>query len=89
MAMSLTKRDLLGYLARAGESSAREAAAAYGVRPAVAAMGLLRLVRQGLAARRFHPQQGMYLYRLSKRGEARLAFLERRSGLIESIEPTP
>lgn len=85
--MSLTKRDLLTHLARAGEADARDVATAFAARYTVAAMGLLRLVRQGLATRRLDPERGVYLYRLSERGHARLKFLEgRMSGQSEVLE---
>lgn len=43
-------------------------------------MSLLRLVRQGLASRRRDRERGLYHYRLSERGQSRLAYLDERSG---------
>lgn len=77
--MSLTKLDLLTYLDRSGDVDAGEVASAFGIRYAVAAMGLLRLARQGLAIRE-RSGAGAYRYRLSDRGRSRLAYLRERTG---------
>ena len=71
----MTKRELLEFLAESAEAGATEVAAAFGVPYSVAAMGLLRLVRQGLASRYIDPDRGAYWYGLSDRGQARLAYL--------------
>ena len=71
--MPLTKRSLLTYLARAGEAGAKDVASAFAVGYSVAAMGLLRLMRQGLASRK--ADRGIYRYRLSERGQLRLDYL--------------
>lgn len=70
----LTKHRILAYLDRVGESDARSVGTEFGIGYSVAAMRLLRLVRQGLAVRR--DVHGVYRYRLSERGQARLAYLE-------------
>ena len=70
----LTKRGLLTYLNRVREADARGVGTEFGIRYSAAAMRLLRLVRQGLADRR--DVHGVYRYRLSERGQARLAYLE-------------
>ena len=75
----MTKPELLQYLADAGEADAHEAAWALGVPYPVAAMGLLRLVRQGLASRFVDPARGTYWYRLSDRGHDRLVYFRRRN----------
>ena len=49
--MGLTKQILLNHLARVGEADAQDVARTFEVSYSVAAMGLLRLVRQGLASR--------------------------------------
>ena len=72
--MPLMKRSLLTYLARAGEADAKDVASAFAVGYSVAAMGLLRLMRQGLASRK--AERGVYRYRLSERGQSRLAYLK-------------
>lgn len=77
--MGLAKRELLAFLARVGEARADDVASAIGVRYAVAAMGLLRLVRQGLAERSRHDERSVYLYRLSERGRTRLRYFQERS----------
>jgi predicted ArsR family transcriptional regulator len=76
--VGLAKRDLLTFLARVGEASADDVASAMGIRYAVAAMGLLRLVRQGLAERSRHDERSAYLYRLSERGQTRLRYFQER-----------
>src|SRR2546428_11857784 len=76
--LGLRKRDLLSYLARSDAADANAVARAFGVHYSVAAMGLLRLVRQGLATRDRAAAQGLYRYRLSERGLSRLQYLERR-----------
>ena len=73
--MALTKRDLLRYLAHAGETDAGGVAREFGVPYPVAAMGLLRLLRQGLATRLRSTEREVYLYRLSERGRSRMAYL--------------
>lgn len=73
----MTKRALLAYLAEVGDADAKEVASALGVQYSVAAMGLLRLLRQGLASRYRDANRRVYRYRLSDRGEARLVYLER------------
>ncbi len=70
----MTKRELLEFLAESAEAGATEVAAAFGVPYPVAAMGLLRLARQGLASRYIDPERGTYWYSLSDRGHARLAY---------------
>ena len=74
--MALTKRHLLTYLARVSEADAQDVVREFGVRYSLAAMALLRLVRQGLATRQRRMDQGGYRYRLSERGQSRLAYLE-------------
>src|SRR3989442_13848008 len=76
--LGLRKRDLLSYLARSDAADANAVARAFGVHYSVAAMGLLRLVRQGLATRDRAAAQGLYRYRLSERGLSRLQYLVRR-----------
>jgi len=72
----MTKQDLLAYLADVGETDAAEMASALGVPYATSAMALLRLVRQHLASRLIDPHRGLYAYRLTDAGYARLAFFE-------------
>ena len=74
----MTKHDLLACLAQVGDADASEVAGALGVPYSVAAMALLRLVRQGLASRFVDPDRGIYWYRLSESGEDRLAYLRTR-----------
>lgn len=77
-AVSLTKGDLLTYLVHAGEVDAQDVALEFGVGYSVAAMALLRLVRQGLASRHRSTERGAYRYRPSERGQSRLAYLQTR-----------
>jgi DNA-binding transcriptional regulator PaaX len=76
----MTKRDLLAYLAHTTEADAQDVVREFGVRYSLAAMALLRLVRQGLATRQRYVERGGYRYRLSERGQSRLAYLERGRG---------
>ena len=55
--MALTKRDLLDYLSRASEVDAQGVVREFGVRYSLAAMALLRLVRQGLATRQRYSER--------------------------------
>jgi DNA-binding MarR family transcriptional regulator len=77
-ATALTKHSLLTYLADTSEADANDVANAFGVDYPVAAMALLRLVRQGLANRRRASERGVYRYRLSERGQSRLEYLGSR-----------
>ena len=77
--LGLRKRDLLSYLAQSDGADANAVARALGVRYSVTAMGLLRLVRQGLATRDRVTEQGAFRYRLSARGQSRLKYLEQRT----------
>jgi DNA-binding MarR family transcriptional regulator len=72
----VTKRDVLAALAEAGEADASDIAEALGVPYATSAMALVRLVRQGLAGRRWDPDRGTYVYWVTDHGHARLAFFE-------------
>src|SRR2546428_248272 len=71
--LGLRKRDLLSYLARSDAADANAVARAFGVHYSVAAMGLLRLVRQGLATRDRAAAQGLYRYRPQRRRASRVA----------------
>jgi len=86
--LGLRKRDLLSYLAQSDGADANAVARALGVRYPVAAMGLLRLVRQGLATRDRVTEQGAFRYRLSERGQSRLKYLEGRSSTRNESGPT-
>ncbi len=72
----MTKHALLAHLSNVGEADAAEMAAALGIPYATSAMALLRLVRQHLASRVVDPHRGLYAYRLTDHGHARLAFFE-------------
>jgi predicted ArsR family transcriptional regulator len=72
----MTKHDLLAYLADVGEADAPEMANALRVPYATSAMALLRLVRQHLASRVVDPHRGLYAYRLTDHGRARLTFFK-------------
>jgi DNA-binding MarR family transcriptional regulator len=89
--MGLTKQILLNHLAQVGEGDAQEVARAFGVTYSVAAMGLLRLVRQGLASRRRQDAGAIYRYHLTERGQSRLMYLRSSGGegdksLAEDLE---
>ena len=70
----MTKRQLLTYLDEVRHADAEQVAEELEMDYAAAAMGLLRLTRQGLVERRIDPDRGMYWYRLSARGRARLEY---------------
>ena len=72
----MTKLILLRALDRIDKPDAHDVADALGVSYPAAAMALLRLVRQGLAARYREPETGLYWYELTAKGEARLDFLD-------------
>jgi len=78
--VGLTKQKVLTFLAQAPDADAQGVALAFGVSYSVAAMGLLRLVRQGLASRRRHVEGRVYRYQLTERGRSRLEYLEERTG---------
>ena len=71
----MTKLDLLVLVAQRGDAAADEVADVFSVSYPAAAMALLRLVRQGLAARFLDPDSGLYWYELTSKGEARLDYL--------------
>jgi DNA-binding MarR family transcriptional regulator len=73
--MTVTKEQLLDYLARVPAVEAEELAAALGVPYPTAAMALLRLTRQGLVTRSIDPASGLYWYALTPRGRERLRYL--------------
>jgi DNA-binding MarR family transcriptional regulator len=74
--LGLTKGNLLTYLVHAGEADAQDVAREFGVGYSVAAMALLRLVRQGLASRHRNAERSAYRYRPSERGQSRLMNLK-------------
>lgn len=77
--MSIAKRDLLAYLQRKVETDASEVASEFEIHFSVAAMRLLRLVRQGLASRDRSSARGVYRYRISERGQSRLKYLQEQT----------
>jgi DNA-binding MarR family transcriptional regulator len=72
----MTKRRLLACLAELGQADAAATADALDVTYPACAMALLRLVRQGLAAREVDRRRGTYVYWLTDHGRARLAFFD-------------
>ena len=72
----MTKMQLLQELDRADQPDAYDIADLLSVSYPAAAMALLRLVRQGLAARYLDPESGVYWYELMPKGEARLDYLD-------------
>jgi len=72
----VTKLIFLRALDRIGQPDSHDVADALGVSYPAAAMALLRLVRQGLAARYREPETDVYWYELTAKGEARLDFLD-------------
>jgi predicted ArsR family transcriptional regulator len=72
----MSKRELLSLLNEFGHADAEQVAEELAMDYAAAAMGLLRLTRQGLVERRLDPDRGTYWYRLSAKGRARLEYLD-------------
>jgi len=68
--------QLLQEVDRADQPDAYDIADSLSVSYPAAAMALLRLVRQGLAARYLDPESGVYWYELTSKGEARLDYLD-------------
>jgi predicted ArsR family transcriptional regulator len=73
----MTKHELLAYLDETDSADAHQIANAFGIHYATAAMALLRAARQGLADRYLDSDTPAYWYRLSARGQERLAYFER------------
>ncbi len=72
----MEKMDLLAFVDANDQPDAIEAALSMDVAYPAAAMGLLRLVRQGLATRYRDPDDDLFWYELTEKGEARLDYLE-------------
>lgn len=72
----MTKLDLLALLAQREDAAADEVAEVFSVSYPAAAMALMRLARQGLAARYLDLDSGLYWYELTPKGEARLDYLD-------------
>jgi predicted ArsR family transcriptional regulator len=72
----MTKRQLLHYLSQHVSADAFEVAQRFELDYAAAAMALLRLTRQSLAARRLDPESGLYWYELTQQGQSRLRYFE-------------
>ena len=72
----MTKTDLLHYLRRHGSADAFEVAERFELEYPAAAMALLRLTRQSLAARRLDSETGLYWYELTEQGQRRLSYFE-------------
>jgi DNA-binding MarR family transcriptional regulator len=75
----MTKLQLLQCLADAGQADAFEVAEVCDVSYSTAAMALLRVVRQGLVARFFDPDRGIFWYSLTPSGHERIAYLSART----------
>jgi DNA-binding MarR family transcriptional regulator len=76
--MNARKLVLLRYLAQVSDASAADVAAALDIAVPAASMGLLRLVRGGLAGRAWDPQHRTYFYAITPRGQARVNFFAAR-----------
>ena len=71
------KRDLLEHLATCEATDANDVARRLNISYAAAAMGLLRLVRQGLVKRYLDDALGTYWYCLAEPGYERLAYFRK------------
>jgi DNA-binding MarR family transcriptional regulator len=72
----MTKIQLLTELDIADRPNAHDIAETLDVSYPAVAMALLRLVRQGLAARYLDPDSGHFWYQLTPKGESRLDYLD-------------
>ena len=72
----MDKLALLRFLKDRAQVDGSELAQAFGESYASAAMALLRASRQSLVERFQDPHSGVYWYRLSARGYARLVYLQ-------------
>ena len=68
------KHALVGLMASQPDLDARSVAHELKCTLAAAGMLLLRLTRHGLTQRAFDPDDGLYFYRLTEKGRARLAY---------------
>ena len=71
----MDKMAILEHLAQASEATAADVASALGVTLAASGVGLLRLVRAGLASRTLDLDRGVFYYTLTPKGRARLDYL--------------
>ena len=72
----MMKYELLAYLVKHGDVDAQEVAQAFELPYAAAAMALLRLSRQSLVKRYVDTERSVFWYRISRRGAARLTYLQ-------------
>ena len=74
----MDKLAILRCLAQVPDAPASEVADALGASLPAAAMSLLRLVRSGLASRALDVTRGVYYYRITPKGRARVQYLSSR-----------
>ena len=74
----MSKFAILRYLAQVHDAPASEVADALTVSLPAAGVGLLRLVRSGLASRAFDVTQRVYYYCITPKGHARVQYLSSR-----------
>jgi predicted transcriptional regulator len=70
----MDKQELLEYLNLNEQVAAEEVAYAMQMSYSATAMALVRLVRQDLAARHIDPDSQLYIYEITRKGEARLDY---------------
>ncbi len=70
----MDKCELLEFLELHDRAEANDVAQAFELTYSAAAMALMRLVRQDLAARYKDPETQLYIYELTPKGEARLDY---------------
>lgn len=75
---AMGKLAILRYLAQVPDASALEMADALAASLPAAGMGLLRLVRSGLASRALDATQSIYYYSITAKGRARVQYLSSR-----------
>ena len=74
----MDKVAILNYLAQVPDAPASEVANALAASLQAAAMSLLRLVRSGLASRALDVTRGVYYYRITSKGRARVQYFSSR-----------
>jgi DNA-binding MarR family transcriptional regulator len=75
----MDKVAILSYLAHVPDAPASELASALAASLPATGMGLLRLVRSGLASRAFDVNLGVYYYAITPKGRARVQYLSSRT----------
>src|SRR5207245_625613 len=79
LAATMDKVEILRHLVQVPDAPASELASALAASLPAMGMGLLRLVRSGLASRALDVNRGVYYYSITPKGRARVQYLSSRS----------